>query len=279
MTATTDCRRCGAAAELFLCKTCTDELHTILTMLPRWLAHLEEAATGQTKMGENAPRASSDEAPIRFNGKASRLLDQAHGILVSWVRELCETRGVRYKPRSWMATAKGSPFIDVKLDDNTVMLFWLADNVGAIAGDEDAVRCYTEMVYLRDSIERVINRPTAPRFVGPCPALLEDRTRCGTQLLADRAAENVTCPVCKNTYNVEDAITRLLLEVRNFSFSITDLHLMLTKLEMPVPRKTLYDWVYKGRITPTGQHAGKSVYLLADVLATRGELCKAGGKR
>ena len=55
----TECRRCGAKAQLFLCPRCTTTLQRTLDDLPWWLNRLTEAAVGQTRMSDNAGRKSA----------------------------------------------------------------------------------------------------------------------------------------------------------------------------------------------------------------------------
>ncbi len=53
----TECRNCGRAAQTFLCPRCVTELRDMLTGLAHgWIQYLEDAALGQTKLGESARR-------------------------------------------------------------------------------------------------------------------------------------------------------------------------------------------------------------------------------
>lgn len=99
-----NCANCDAkTADTYGCNRCTAELRTMLTGLPRWLTHLEEAATGQTRLGESARRSTEKGSPALcrlgpkgdFRDSPGELLERASAVLVEWVRDICETRGVK----------------------------------------------------------------------------------------------------------------------------------------------------------------------------------------
>lgn len=129
----TDCVRCKAKSETFGCPRCTDQLRKMLATLPDWLAELETTATGGGKTSAPVRRTpryrrplDGDAHPIaaypnsneesvakairdrydavlrdalargRVNARASELTEKVHAVLVCWVRDLCETRGVEF---------------------------------------------------------------------------------------------------------------------------------------------------------------------------------------
>lgn len=95
----------------------------------------------------------------------------------------------------------------------------LAANVHAIARRPDAGACYTQIKAIVDDIERVINRPPAPRFCGQCDTMIE-RKICGLALYAPRDAIEVTCPnpLCRTTHNIERLYNRTLNNAENKTF-------------------------------------------------------------
>ena len=129
----TQCTRCRAKSENFGCQRCANQLRTMLATLPDWIAELEFTAAGQGKVGEVVRRSpryrrplEGDAFPIsafpnddeeklararhdrgeavlrdalargRVNARASELAVKVHGVLVMWVRDLCETRGIAF---------------------------------------------------------------------------------------------------------------------------------------------------------------------------------------
>lgn len=93
MTATcTHCTR--PSPDAFLCNTCIGRLRQMLTDLPGWITTLEEAVHGQTRLGESVRRSTEKTGPMLCNLEASELLDYTRSVLVEWVRDICETRGM-----------------------------------------------------------------------------------------------------------------------------------------------------------------------------------------
>lgn len=129
----TKCQHCGGAAQLFLCGKCTDTLRAEIRKLPELLAHLTEAAVGQTRMGDTGGRKSARKTTLQIakslgtitgtgdhddqqarsareamlrralsaggcNADASGLLGRIADELASWCRLLCDDRGITYIP-------------------------------------------------------------------------------------------------------------------------------------------------------------------------------------
>ncbi|CQD03707.1 gp75 protein [Mycobacterium europaeum] len=95
----------------------------------------------------------------------------------------------------------------------------LAGNVPAIARRPDAGACFAQIKHLVDDIEKVINRPPAPRFCGQCDTMI-DRKICGLALYAPRDALEVTCsnPLCRTVHNIERLYNRTLNNADNKTF-------------------------------------------------------------
>lgn len=166
-------------------------------------------------------------------------------------------------------------------DNPRDLALWLARNVSAIACDEAAGECFAAIADHTRRIERMINRPTPPRFIGPCDTEIE-RQRCGLMLTAKPGAVEVVCPRCKVTHNVERLETRLLNEIDYYRFTRAELAQVCTWLGEPIPRQTMHDWIKAGKLRargyrrPDGRYglarhsdADKAVYRLADVRKLR----------
>jgi hypothetical protein len=241
-----ECQKCSRKATLFLCDRCQHELAFMLKSLALgpeanghhgagWLQSLAEAAVGQTRLGGIIRHQRGDEVPLRFNLRASQLLDQIHAILVEWTRDLCDSRGA-----------------DVPILNTTAEIaIWLSDNVSAIASDEGAGICYREVSEAIQDIQRMIDRPLPRRFCGPCPTVVEHGHYCGTALLAAREATEVLCPICKITHDVEDVMARLVDDLGEWSFTYHELQsVVLPALNEPVPARTFRSWIHKRKLLP-----------------------------
>ncbi|SBS73824.1 Gp75 protein (modular protein) [uncultured Mycobacterium sp.] len=185
----------------------------MLTELPRWITHLHEAAVGQARLGSDMARQTrSDEAPMRFNSRASDALDRIHATLVRWAQDLTETRGVPYRrPRAVPVAFIGPLAADqVRADTPTegvLMALWLARHVTAIAGDDAAALCLSEISACLGDAERVINRPQPPRLWGRCLSKIDGQD-CAIAIYGRRDAIEVRCPKCKTEYNAESLFIR-----------------------------------------------------------------------
>lgn len=267
----TECQRCGAKSQLFLCQSHIDELREMLGDMPRLAQHLAEAATGQTRLGEQERRSRSESAPMRINLRASQLLGQVNLTLVRLVQEMCDNRGMTYRALEVVSDYDG---------DAAKLALWLARHVDAIAADESAGDCFDEVYAHIAHILRVINRPVPPRFCGPCPSpSVDDDTRqCGTALMAKRDAIEVRCPECKNSHNIEELILRLVNEVDHWRFTRAEILLIMGTLGEPLNERTFQRWRKLGIVKSSGYRrvdgriavsnhsdSDEPVYRLADV--------------
>jgi hypothetical protein len=205
-----------------------------------------------------------DEQPMRLNLKASRLLDDVHNTLATWIRHLCESRGMETPA----------------LKRESELCGWLHVNASAIAADEAAGECFRDVDNIVIRIERAINRPFPPRLCGPCPTITEKRARCGLQLRAPREAIEVTCPQCQITHNVERLEIALYNEISGQMFTVPELaRVVLPRLGEPVPRSTLHYWLEKGHLHPAGYRENQPMVKLSDVRKCRLDMAKRYTKR
>lgn len=237
----TQCQSCTAEATLFICPRCINELRAALRSLAfgpvvagrptaGLLDALNDVVTRQTCLGGGGGghRKRGDEIPAPFQpdtatgkatpqGQASQLLDAANNALGTIVRDLCETRGVDISrtfrvvnrtfigplPPGWRRASGDWRPAPPELAN------WLAVHVHSLACDESAGIWKREVDSLVRKIEKVIDRPPAPRFCGQCDTKI-DRKICGLMLYARREAIEVTCPnpACRTTHNIEALYNR-----------------------------------------------------------------------
>ncbi len=314
-----ECRRCTRKSDLFLCGACTGELKRLLADLPWWLDRLAETAVGQVRLGEKGgrrrhktgleryadPKPAIDgkggtegqrrlEADLReraftrwalsqggVNGTASELFDEVQNMLGTWVRDVCERRGIFWVPATFIGPLRANEERET-VRTASAAARWLRDRVSALASAECAMETFTDIKDAQQKIERAVNRAPEPRTCGPCPTPgnhgekgfrvdYESRSTCNTRLEADPAAVEVYCPVCKQTHNVELLTNRLLNQLHYMSFTRRELlDAVLPKAQLSIPKRTLYDWIAKGNLKPSGYtEDGTPRYLLADVRSLR----------
>jgi hypothetical protein len=263
----TECQNCARKSQLFFCAQCAAELREMLSSLdrrtltniktgetkpgPGGLELLEDVALGRTRLGESARRSTEQNSPMPVNLAASEVLGDTHAMLAQWA----ETINTRVETLGMSAA-------------NLAAL--LARNVNAIAHHDNAGQCFTDIRNTIDTIERAINRPIPPRFLGPCPTLV-DAAECNTALTAGRDDREVRCPSCKSTHNVDDLLRRQVDRTRDMSFTIAELYgtIMPAVCEY-IPMSTLRHWIVKDKLLPTGYDAdGEPRFLLDDVRRLR----------
>jgi hypothetical protein len=148
------------------------------------------------------------------------------------------------------------------------MASWLAAQVPAITQNEAAGEFFADIRNAVDQIERAINRPIPDRFLGPCPSQLQDGL-CDTTLMADRKAQEVTCPSCKIVHDV-DAVERQLWErVDEWLLTPQEIHMIMEYFGEPVPASTIRRWKMEGRLVVRGWRDGKPRYWPGDVRRLR----------
>jgi RNase P subunit RPR2 len=144
---------------------------------------------------------------------------------------------------------------------------YLADNIHTIARHPNAGDCYADIEHLVRKIENAINRPTPPRFLGPCPTLIEHHRACAMRLTAPRDATHVTCRACGTEHDIDRLIEQTLSETADYLLTIPEIALVLRRLGETVPIRTLYDWVTKGKLTPRNPRVATRKYRLSDARA------------
>lgn len=206
-------------------------------------------------------------------GQASDLLHEAQNKLGTIVRDVCETRVVDVLTAFRVVPDKGfvGPLLPgwkrVPCDWRPMLpeiANWLAVHVHSLACDEAAGAWKRDVDGLVGRIEKVIDRPPAPRFCGQCDTKI-DRKICGLMLYARREAIEVTCPnpVCRTTHNIEalynrwrNAIDYQIVSreemIGNQRASNPELHNtgIMGALEEFVHWRTFQRWISDGHLRP-----------------------------
>lgn len=207
----------------------------------------------------------------RVNASASELLDDIGDGLGTWIRHLCESRGVE-TPGLATAVRKAG---------------WLRNNVQAIACDEAAGEIYDEIADLHKRMERTVNRRQPPKFLGHCPTWIEEtKTVCGRQLSAPADAIQTRCRDCGQTHNCNRLQLLLVGDQEREKVTMARVRYLNRNLppEYRIPERTMRQWITDGRLRPRGYlradgtrsaergaDSDEPLYLWADVRRIRSE--------
>lgn len=324
------CTACHGAAQLFLCRQCQTQLaDTLLSLLPTvdngrpqpgLIEHLEDVELRRTRLGGGAPRNRADGSPALYQpdtdtsthekprrtrqARASDELAALRNSLTTWVRHVCETRGVDFMP----AHSVGHAFIGPLLPgwrrlardyspETAELAAWLAARTDAIALDEAAGEMFADITEHHATIMRLIDKPLGRKFLGKCPTW-NDRARrtCGRELEAREDAIEITCPRCRQTHNCNRLQYLMSTDRAREKYTVRQILALNRDLpeEYRVSERTLRRWrqPWKGRpprlkprgwIRPDGSHGinqrnpdDEPLYLYADIERLRGEGQKAG---
>lgn len=313
MSQTPKCQRCERECrDSFLCQSCSNHIREILRELPWWLDRLLESSVGQVRMGDGGRSSARQElhgedlvtdhaltiaqaaAMGRANTAASRLYARAHNTLATWIRDICESRGIDYRMQIMESNFIGpmaeyqqrrSPRKDPGTletsGSHTPMALWLAKHAPAIAMHESAGECARDITDLRQDVERLVNRRETPQFCGQCPTELEvghgecDQTHphpCGTRLETRKHATTVTCPKCKADHDIEE-LTKAIFDANgHLGYTASEIHVVMEKLGMSVPESTFRRWKADRAIEPVMWRSGDPLYRLDDVRKLRAEM-------
>ncbi|MFE6863627.1 hypothetical protein [Nocardia sp. NPDC057668] len=132
---------------LFLDRAAVLDLVRMLREIPELAVDLEDAVLRRSRLGGPNLRLSSrsGDQPLPFSPAAARARDQLHAVLVSWVRLICEQRGLDYTG----GTSTGG------------LARWLDRNVIALAMTEGAETAPAEIRAAVQTALHVICPPTS----------------------------------------------------------------------------------------------------------------------
>lgn len=270
----TECQKCGARAQCFLCQQCMIWLRRQLLGLPTLIGHLRDAALGMTRLSNESSRqlGFTSRTPV-FNDRANYLIEEIDSTLYRWAMRMV------WRHHYVISAPIGLNPIGYTHTSADYAIF-LAAHVSDLAKDEYICELCEE---LRGYVKRalvIVNRRTPDQFCGPCPALVSDHQKCvdsegkntcgyrahecATRLMSPRGAVEVTCGSCGAVHDVQRLVNHLLARADDFRCVISEMYVVLRMLGEPVPMSTLYRWAEpktarrgSGQLQPAG-------YLRAD---------------
>jgi hypothetical protein len=248
----TACTNCARTAELWLCNRCQTNLRALLNDLPGWITALQEDAYGQTRHGQSARRSTDKGSPAlcklgkdgSFKRSPGQWLLYTQSVAVEWAADVCETRNT-----------------PIPALDTIGFIRLLARHVNTIAHDPAAHVAYREFEQIRDTIERLVDRPRSPLFAGPCP-----EKDCGAELVIPPAAKHFQCRDCKATHLVHELVSRRLDEIPpDLLFTASEVLVVMDIIRTPLPERTWRRWRAAQHVQAAGELYGEPAYRIQDV--------------
>lgn len=304
------CAVCGGIVrDANLCKACTRELERAIAELPADLRDLQLVATRQATgpLGLGDPNRQWDgppevgalgDEPWVFAPAAADQLWAAANTITTWIRHLCEARGVQ-SPTATRGTYETMTRLRVhrnRAHVETVRVFtpspdqpmrplveWLLANLDAIRLDEAAAQIHDELTGLHAENERwILGRPGLDEYFGVCDApdvrveqaadgtLHPMVSTCGVHLFGVSDAKRVDCRACGATYTRSERETAMLRQMADRLATVRQAASALTKLGRAVTVKQIDGWLRRGLITARGVDQNRHrLVLVGDVLTQR----------
>lgn len=241
-----DCRRCGAPAPgATICRNCTQLLRTNLAAVPDVAADLTITYARKDKLGDGRLGVITrhTDPGLSFNQRASAALNHLHAVLAAEMARLASTHAL--------------PAPDDTVD---AMAAWLAHRIDAIRVDDQAPATVDTLDHAVARARRVIDRPPARHYLGPCD-------QCGTDLYARPGADVVVCVSCHQDYNVSRRRDWLLAAAENALATPVELSHALPQLLDHAPAVgTIRSWISRGRLTPHSYLGRSPLVRVGDVI-------------
>lgn len=239
-----------------VCMTCgyilTDVLNEIVgtNVMPGLAAELNVTITKQDRIGDRSP-GGQVEPPLPFNVGASEVGWVLRNTLYAWVRV---TAMHRLTPMPTGSDSIGQLAVSLRPRIN-----WLRH----YEHGPDAV---VEIVQAAQTVRRVIDRPPALWYAGPCNTTVGNTT-CMSELYAHAGAVRVICRECRSVYDLAARREWLLSQVEDQLMHSIAIAALAQHLGVKVADSTIRGYAAKGRIVAHARDVrNRPLYRIGDVL-------------
>lgn len=297
---TLQCVVCGGKTDAMLCARCCDEIARALGDLPSDLADLEAVATRQAAgplgLGHGHYAARTDptgdwqsldaptDEPWVFAAGAADQLWAVGNTLSTWIRHLCEARGLTppaasrgsWTARTWRTLRIERNRMRVQIHTQrvflpageqpfTAVICWLLEHLDVVRLDEAAAQIHDELTSLPIENRRwIMPPPPEEEFHGLCDApdvradLIDGAitprvSTCGTRLWSRENAARIDCRACGATYTRAERQASMLAELTDAVDTVRAVASTLTKLGRPVTDKQIRNMLGRGLIASRGR--------------------------
>jgi len=152
----------------------------------------------------------------------------------------------------------------------TNMARWLSLNTTALAADQMAGAYFNDIDNLVSEIERTINRPLQPRYLGNCPHIDADRNECKEPVYAKHGEVETTCWKCKTVYNADQLAQRNMSHSNGLHYTAQEILIVMAEMGQPLSERTFRQWRASGKITARNEWGSSEPrFWLNDVVKLR----------
>ncbi|MFC9892129.1 hypothetical protein ACFVMC_00405 [Nocardia sp. NPDC127579] len=135
----------------------------------------------------------------------------------------------------------------VQLDERLAV--WLASHPHELRQLDAAEETYNDIVGAVARLRRTVDRRADQRYLGRCPNLLADQTKCAANLSAEPDAAWVRCPRCRQQHEVRHLEDQAAAAAREMLCTMPELLRACAAVGSPIARRTGYRWAAEQRLT------------------------------
>lgn len=214
-----------------------------LKKLAQWMCNALDATLSRQVVFNDSPQRSED--PVVFNENASEVAHDLRGTLRTWTEHICT-----HSTLQWPGELRSKQYA-----------VWIDRYLVDLAKTEEAQTAADEITYVIKRVQRTIDRPEVPRFIGPCQSATDGITCEGVYCHAEQLVSQ--CLDCGVTIDIPAVRATTEEVMRAHLFDKRELlKAMVMVAKESVPRQMVDNWIRRGRLT---DHGGK--YKLDEAMA------------
>ena len=217
--------------DLYLDKPQIQALSRRLRDLSGWAAEALDDTICRIVAHDRAPSRSGDR-PLELNETASDIAGESLGTLRAWAEHICAHSTVAWPGEQRIAG--WARFLDRHLVD--------------LAKTEQAGQAVDEISDVHKRIMRIIDRPEAPEFVGPCQAPRDAQNACAG-VYCPRGRDTTHCRTCDLDIDIPTVRAATEEAMRGHRFTKVELRTALLRFTTrPVSRGLIDGWIRRKRL-------------------------------
>lgn len=222
----------------FVCQSCaTDMVNALIEMHDWMLDDLQSVVTRQTRyvLSGGGAHGKANEMPLMFDARASEVSDEITNEIGTSARLLAESNNW---PEEYNNIREAAMWLEKR-----PIAIRLHEGGGQIAGG---------VIWCKDRIEAVLDRPAPRQFLGDCTHAVEGHP-CPGAIYGRPANPFARCDTCGETYDAAGLRKKLLAELDDRLASAGEIARLSTYLgltdDREKVRKRINQWHKRGQVT------------------------------